>query len=142
MTSWPEAVQYLLRLYGTPQAISEVRSKLKTMKQGNARYVSDYGGTVNEEFMRCGGVYNMQYRISICIDGLMAATQTLVSRFRKATKKATYLDIIQFTSDEGKAYRARYPQAAKDALVTRSRAMLLRRSKRSVLSEQREEARG
>lgn len=73
VTSWLEAFQYLLRSCATPQAISDVRSKLRTLRQGCAEDERDYPDRVNQEFRRGRGVRNMEDRISIYIYGLMPA---------------------------------------------------------------------
>lgn len=86
VSSWPEALQYLLRSYGTPQAISEALAALQDIKEKRSQSERDYGDKVNQEFRRWEGAHAVDDRISTYIEVPLSAIRPLGSRFREANR--------------------------------------------------------
>ena len=55
---WPEAVQYLLRSYATPAAISRATKELNSITQIWDEDKITYASRINEAAYRCGNVHS------------------------------------------------------------------------------------
>lgn len=77
----------------------------------------------------------MDDRISLYIYVPLQAIQPLFSHLREASRRATYLDVIQFAKEVGDACGARMLQPSRDAPTTRSRTMNRRRAQKMLVAE-------
>lgn len=89
---------------------------------------------MKQDFRRCGGVHCMNDRISIYIEGLVTSIRPMVTRYRKANRRASYFDVIQSAGEEGTACRERMRQASREAPMMRSKT--LRRSQKVLVLDQ------
>lgn len=71
VTSWPELVQYLLRSYAARQALMNVLSSLRDVKQGRAEDGRNLGDRVSKQFRTCKGVKYTEGCICTYIQGLV-----------------------------------------------------------------------
>jgi len=106
IAEWPEAVQYLLRNYAQNKYISSAIRDLRDTKQGNNETEKEYAIKLNNAVARCGNVHGTSEVITMFIDGLRPTIRSLVTGFREATSKASYLDVVDFASNHGDAVRA------------------------------------
>jgi len=104
--SWPEAVQYLLRNYAQNKYISSAIRDLRDTRQKELETEKEYAVRLNNAVTRCGNVHSSAEIVTMYIDGLHPAIRSLVTGYREATKKVTYLDIVDFASNHGDAVRA------------------------------------
>ena len=126
VTSWPEAVQYLLRSYATNGAIREATIALRDTKQPEDETEVQFDTRLNKAFHRCGNVHGRDDRMAYFVDGLTPAIKELVARHREANSRCTYLDLVTFAKAEGEAYRARLPQRNRSILDSRTRQEKMR----------------
>lgn len=116
---WPEAIQYLLRNYATNNAINEAILELRDIKQKSQEDETAYSTRLMTAEFRCGNVHSTEEKMTMFIDGLDLGIRSLVARFREEQRDRarrcrlfTYLDLVRFAQNEGKAYRARNPRTA------------------------------
>lgn len=89
VSSWPGAVQYQLRSYGIPQVINGVLASLRDLKQKSSEMKRGYGDRFDQKLRRCGGVLQIDDRISLYIEGPLTASRPSVSRLREANQRAS-----------------------------------------------------
>lgn len=106
MSSWPEAVQYLLRSYATSNAIRAAILALRDIAQRPLEDEEEYSSRLNKAAIRCGNVHSTDEKITLFIDGLSPAIKSLVARYRERHGHMTYLELVHFAQAEGDAVRA------------------------------------
>ena len=111
MTRCPEAVQYLLRTYGTDRCIQEAVEYFEGLRQATNENEDAFAARVSSAAYRCGNVHAENERINVFVNGLHSAIRTIVSRFRRSQPRSsvTFDLIVSFARDEGDAYRDRTP---------------------------------
>ena len=123
MTRWPEAVQYLLRTYGTDREIQQAVEYLEGLHQATNEKEDAFAARVSSAAYRCGNIQSENERIGVFVNGLHAAIRTIVSRFRRNQPRSTvtFDSIVSFARDEGDAYRARAvaPRASATPIIPR-----------------------
>ena len=114
VTSWPEAVNYLLATYATPATLREAVSSLKAVTQKPGETEVDYGTRLRAAASRCDNVFTNDELLNIYVDGADARIRSLLARHRETLPRGSVsLDaMIAFARDEGDALRARYPRSS------------------------------
>lgn len=62
---------------------------------------------IKDDFSRFGNVFGPEEVISMYVDGLAAAINSLVQRFRDTNKECTNIKVVHQAKSEGDAFRAR-----------------------------------
>ena len=108
VTSWPEAVQYLLETYATSSAIREATNKLQEIRQLAHENESDYATRLNDYAYRCGNVYDEAQKMTFFINGLNMSIRSIVARHRESQprRSLTFHVLVLYARDEGEAIRA------------------------------------
>lgn len=86
VTSWLEAVHYLLRSYTTGNSIQGAILALRYTKQKPVETEKVYSTGLNKAFHRCGSVHSWQERCTMFVDGLDPSIRALVARHREAKR--------------------------------------------------------
>ena len=107
VTCWPEAVQYLIRLYATSTAIREAIISLRDIRQKPTESEMECSACLNQAEPRCGNVHPIAEKIPMFISGLNPAIEPLITRVRKEDPSRSYLELVQIARDHGDAFRAR-----------------------------------
>ncbi|CAN8070507.1 unnamed protein product [Agarophyton chilense] len=107
VTSWPEAVQYLLRSYSTSNAIRQAILDLRDVTQKPEKGEAKYNSRLNKASVRCGNVHSTEDKTTLYIDGLDQSIKSLVARYRGKHGRVSFLELVQFAKAEGDAVRAR-----------------------------------
>ena len=105
--SWSEAVQYLLLTYATDSAIEAAIEAIQAMRQQANEDEKAFSARMTLAEQRCGNVHRWRERKLLFIDGLDGAIKPLVARFNRSSRKATYIELVEFALEEGNAHRAR-----------------------------------
>lgn len=72
LVCWTDAVKYLLRTYGTEQAIHEAVEHLKNIMQASNEDETSFASRVGVDAYRCGNVHTNAEKISIFVNGLLS----------------------------------------------------------------------
>jgi hypothetical protein len=109
VSSWPEAVQYLLRTYATPAAIRKATKEFNSVTQEWDEDETTYAARVNEAAYRCGNVHTEDEKMTKFVDGLLGCIRFTVARFREnePRQQMTLDRLVQYARDEGDAFRSR-----------------------------------
>lgn len=123
VSSWPEAVQYLLRTYATPNAVREAVANLQSSVQKPAQSETLYVIRITHACIRCGNVYPQREKVTFFIDGIDATVSPLVAKHRERQKrdKTNFELIMHYAPDEGDARRARIAQVRRRTLLSTER---------------------
>lgn len=70
VTSWPEAVQYLLRNYAHSTYIPSAISDLRSVRQSHSETENSFAKLINDAIARCGNVHSAEEVVTLFIDGL------------------------------------------------------------------------
>ena len=129
ITSYPEAIQYLLRTYATPSALREAVNAVRDVKQQAGETENAYNIRLNNACDRCGNAFDQADKMTFFVNGLMDSIRSIVARFRESMPRGelTYTDLVSYAQDEGDAHRARF-----------SGLRILRTSKSTTLPTKRE----
>ena len=107
VSSWPEAVQYLLKNYAQNQHISNAITDLRDTRQYADEDEREFSTRLNSAVNRCGNVHSQFEVITLFVDGLHSSIRPLVARYREADNHTSYEDVGSFALSEGNALRAR-----------------------------------
>ena len=107
LNSWSEAVQYLLQTYATDSAIEEAIEALNATSQKANEHEKAFSARFIQAEQRCGNVHRWRERKLLFIDGLNPVIKPLVARYNKQSRKATYIQVVEYAFEEGSAHRAR-----------------------------------
>ena len=109
ISSWPEAVQHLLRTYETPAAIRQATTALKDLVQKTDQSESAFAASLHQACLRCGNIHTEDEKMTFFVDGLSPGIRIAVARFREAEPRhqMTLDRLIQYAQDEGDTSRAR-----------------------------------
>lgn len=134
VTSWPEAVQYLLRSYATSNAIRGAILDLRDVTQKDRETEVEYSSRLNNAAIRCGNVHSMDDKMTLYVDGLDKTIKSLVARHRERHPRIRFLELIQFAQAEGDAVRARSGMSSRTRRLgtypTRDESLAQRAAKR------------
>ena len=106
VTCWPEAVQYLIRLYAKSTAIREAIVSLREIRQKPTESEMEYSARLNQAELRCGNVHPLAEKITMFISCLNPASEPLITRVREEDPSRRYLELVQIARDHGDAFRA------------------------------------
>ena len=107
VTCWPEAVQYLLRSYATPNAIRGAITALRELKQRSHESEEHYSTRLTQAILTAGSVHSAEAKKDIFVDGLISAIRAVCTRHRERHPGETYLQLLEHARAEGESYRAR-----------------------------------
>ena len=82
--NWPQAVQYLLRTYATPNVIRDAVSQARAISQKDDEDEVAYSTRLYKALYRCGNIFPQQEQITMFLDGLLPTTRTIVARHRES----------------------------------------------------------
>ena len=89
VTCWSEAIQYLIRSYATSTAIREAIISLRGIRQKPTESEMEYSARFNQAELRCGNVHPIAEKITMFINGLIQAIESLITRVREENPSRT-----------------------------------------------------
>ena len=107
VASWTEAVQYFLRTYATPSAISNAAAASSNITQEWNEYEKEYADLINEAACRCGNVQSKVEKMTIFVDWLIGTIYTTSARYREDEPRRTMTleRLVQYVRDKGETFR-------------------------------------
>ena len=112
ITCWPEAIQFFLRSYPTPNVIRNAISELMNIRQQPGEDESTYAGKLSTALARCGNVHDEPTIMTMFVNGLQPSIRTTVSRFREDHHRGemTFARLTQEAQDVGNTFRLQMAQ--------------------------------
>ena len=107
VSSWPEAVQFLLQTFATETAVSQSMMDLRNIRQKHNEDENSYGTRLSVASSRCGNVHKQSDLAMFFIDGLDSTIRSIVSRKYADTRHMSFIALAKFAQEEGTAVRAR-----------------------------------
>ena len=110
ITSFPEAIQYLLRTYATPSALREAVNAVRDIRQQANETENEYNIRLSNACDRCGNAFDEAQKMTFFVNGLMESIRSIVARFRESIPRSelSYTELVSYAQDEGDAHRARF----------------------------------
>ena len=105
VSSWPEAVNYLLRSYAQNNHISDAINDLRATQQKPNETEREFATRVHKAVSRCGNVHSPEEIVTMYIDGLSPTIRSIVAREHESRKRPSMLDMTGFAASIGDAQR-------------------------------------
>ena len=108
VSSWSEAVHFLLTSYATPSAMREAVLRVHDTKQKGNEDEQTFNARLCQAIYRCGNVFSEAQKITFFVNGLLPDIRSRVARHRESIPRhaVRYNKIVQYARDEGETARA------------------------------------